>query len=178
MSFEPCCFKAFTWSGTPTGTETKLANNCYPILLIHHPTVYAPNFFGGWVVDWKAVEDDRWDETDVEDIAKKQSRDIRGPEVVACACARAIKAELGFKRLCAAQAQGIPPLVDAISMGHPSWLVEDDIDNISVPFQTLAPEHDPAYSPGLKSYTFRAAFNMKVPFDYRHFPGAVDGALV
>ncbi|KAI0466839.1 dienelactone hydrolase [Xylaria cf. heliscus] len=219
MPFSSCCIKTFTWGGTPSGTETKLSNNdCYvtgdnkdrAILLVHdlfgwkypnirlladhfarevHATVYVPDFFGGWVVDWKAVEDDRWSEIDLDGVVKNQSREIRGPEIAACA--RAIKADLGFKRLgavgycyggwavchIASKAQETP-LVDAISIGHPSWLIKEDIDNISVPFQVLAPEHDPSYTPELKSYTFQKALTLKMPFDYLHFPGIVHGALV
>ncbi|KAI0413975.1 dienelactone hydrolase [Xylaria grammica] len=199
--FNPCCLKTFTWGGTPPGTETKLAgNDCYvtgrnnetAILIVHdlfgwkypnvrlladhfareiNATVYVPDFFGGWVVDWEA------------------SREIRGPEMVACA--RAIKTELGFKRLGAvgycyggwavchlASKEQERPLVDAISMAHPSWLVKDDIDNITVPVQVLAPEHDQSYTSELKSYTVEAVVKLNVPFDYQHFPGVGHGALV
>ncbi|TRX96973.1 hypothetical protein FHL15_002279 [Xylaria flabelliformis] len=219
MSFTSCCLKTFTWGGTPVGTEIKLANNdCYitgddkdaAILLVHdifgwrypnvrlladhfarevNATVYVPDFFGGWVVDWKAAEEDRWSEIDLDGVAKDQSREIRGPEIVACA--RAIKAELGFRRLGAvgycyggwavchiASKTQETQLVDAISMAHPSWLVKEDIDNIAVPVQVLAVEHDPSYTPELKNYTFQTALTWKVPFDYQHFPGIVHGALV
>ncbi|KAI3325371.1 dienelactone hydrolase [Xylariaceae sp. AK1471] len=200
MSFNPCCLKTFTLGGAPTSTKTKLANNdCYvtsdnkntAILLVHgifgwkypnvrlladhfareiNATVYVPDFFGGWVVDWEA------------------SREICGPEVVACA--RTIKNELGFQRLgavgycyggwavchLASKEQGIP-LVDTISMAHPSWLVAEDIDNITVPIQVLAPEYDQSYTPELKSYTFQTALKLNVPFDYQHLPGISHGAL-
>ncbi|RWA13680.1 hypothetical protein EKO27_g1432 [Xylaria grammica] len=219
MSFNPCCLKTFTWGGTPTGIETKLASNdCYvtgrncetAILIVHdlfgwkypnvrlladhfareiNVTVYVPDFFGGWVVDWKAVEEDRWGEIDLDGVTKNQSRAIRGPEMVACA--RAIKTELGFKRLgavgycyggwavchLASKKQG-RPLVDAISMAHPSWLVKEDIDNLTVPVQVLAPEHDQSYTSELKSYTVEAVVKLNVPFDYQHFPGISHGALV
>ncbi|KAF2971522.1 hypothetical protein GQX73_g2059 [Xylaria multiplex] len=219
MSFSSCCLKTFTWGGTPIGVEGKLANNdCYTtghnkeiaILLVHdifgwkypnvrliadhlarevNATIYVPDFFGGWVVDWAAVEEDRWSEIDLDGITENQSREIRGPEIVACA--RAIKAELGFRRLgalgycyggwavchLASKGQEIA-LVDAISMVHPSWLVKEDIDNITVPFQVLAPEHDPSYTPELKGYTFQTALGLNVPFNYQHFPGTVHGALV
>ncbi|KAI1426088.1 dienelactone hydrolase [Xylaria sp. FL1777] len=219
MSFSACCLKTFTWGGTPTGTEIKLANNdCYitgqdketAIILIHdifgwkypnvrlladhfarevNATVYVPDFFGGWIVDWQAAEEDRWNEIDVAGIVKTQSREIRGPEIVACA--RTIKAELGFKRLgavgycyggwgvchLASREQEIL-FVDAISIAHPSWLVKKDIENIAVPVQVLAPELDLSYTPELKSYTFQTLLKLNVPFNYQHFPGINHGALV
>ncbi|KAI8947729.1 dienelactone hydrolase [Xylaria longipes] len=186
---------------SPRGTETKLANNdCYvtgdnkdtAILLVHdifgwkypnvrlladhfarevEATVYVPDFFGGWIVDWKA------------------SREIRGPEMIACA--RAIKANLGFKHLGAvgycyggwavchiASKVHETPLVDAISMGHPSWLVKEDVDNIAVPVQVLAVEHDPSYTPELKSYTFRTALTMKRHEGEREAMGRAKNAVV
>ncbi|KAI0535570.1 dienelactone hydrolase [Xylaria digitata] len=219
MSFSSCCLKTFTWGGTPTGMEARLANSgCYitghnketAILLVHdilgwkypnvrliadhlarevNATIYVPDFFGGWVVDWKAVEEDRWSGIDLDSITKNQSREIRGPEIIACA--RAIKVELGFRRLGAlgycyggwavchlASKEEEITLVDAISMAHPSWLVKEDIDNITVPFQVLAPENDPSYTPELKGHTFQAALGLNVPFNYQHFPGIVHGALV
>ncbi|KAI1354452.1 dienelactone hydrolase [Xylaria sp. FL0043] len=210
MSFHSCCLKTFTWGGTPKGVETKLSNHhCYvtgqntetAILLVHdlfgwkypsvhliadhfarevNATVYVPDFFGGWVVDWQAVKDERWNEVDLDGVVRDQSREIRGPEMVACA--RAIKAELGFKRLgaigycyggwavchLASKAQEFQ-LVDAISMAHPSWLVKEYIDNIAVPFQVLAPENDQSSTPEMKSYTFQTALKLNVPFSYQHF---------
>ncbi|KAI0816535.1 dienelactone hydrolase [Xylaria sp. FL0064] len=152
-------------------------------------TVYVPDFFGGWIVDWKAVEDERWNEIDLNGVVRDQSREIRGPEIVACA--RAIKAELSFKRLgaigycyggwavchLASKAQEFQ-LVNAISIAHPSWIVKEDIDNIAVPFQVLAPENDQSYTLEMKSYTFQTALKLNVPISYQHFPGIDHGALV
>lgn len=107
------------------------------------------------------------------------------------ACAKALKSEHGFERLgaigfcyggwgvchLASKARG-EKLVDVISMGHPSWLVKDDIANLTVPVQFLAPEIDPAFPAELKTYTFETLLKLNLPFDYVHYPGIVHGGLV
>ncbi|KAJ2975390.1 hypothetical protein NUW58_g8369 [Xylaria curta] len=110
MSFSSCCLKTFTWDGTPTGKEVKLTNiDSYvagdnkdaAVLFIHdlfgwkygnirlladhyareaNVTVYVPDFFGGWVVDYKLVEEGQFDKIDLEGMSKLNSREIRGPE--------------------------------------------------------------------------------------------------
>ncbi|KAI3316884.1 dienelactone hydrolase [Xylariaceae sp. AK1471] len=219
MSFSSCCLKTFTWGGTPTGTEVKLANNnSYvtgtnkdaAVLFIHDlfgwkynnvrlladhyareadVTVYVPDFFGGWVVDWEAAEQGRFGEIDMAGVARDNAREIRAPEMEACA--KALKSELGFKRLGAigfcyggwavchlGSKEQNPKLVDVISMGHPSWLVKEDVDKLAVPIQILAPEHDHAYTPDLKKYTFAKLLELNLPFEYVHYPGAEHGGLV
>ncbi|TGJ83955.1 hypothetical protein E0Z10_g4809 [Xylaria hypoxylon] len=219
MSFSSCCLKTFTWGGTPIGKEVKLANHdSYvtgdnkdaAVLLIHdlfgwkypnvrlladhyareaNVTVYVPDFFGGWVVDWELVEEERFDKIDLVSMAKQNSREVRGPEMVACA--KALKGEHGFKRLgsigfcyggwgicyLASKERG-EKLVDAVSMGHPSWLVKEDIANLTVPIQILAPEIDHSFPPELKAYTFETLLKLNLPFDYVHYPGIVHGGLV
>ncbi|GAW17380.1 hypothetical protein ANO14919_068370 [Xylariales sp. No.14919] len=217
--FSSCCLQTFTWSGTPTGTETKLAaNDAYvtgdnkdaAVLFIHDlfgwrynnirlladhyareadVTVYVPDFFGGWVADYKLVEDERFDLIDLPKMAKLNSREIRGPEMVACA--KALKAEHGFQRLGAigfcyggwavchlASKERGEKLVDAVSFGHPSWLVQEDIANLTVPIQLLAPEIDPSFTPELKKYTFATLLDLNLPFEYVHYPAIVHGSLV
>ncbi|TRX88119.1 hypothetical protein FHL15_010965 [Xylaria flabelliformis] len=219
MSFSSCCLKTFTWGGTPTGKEVKLANNnSYvtgdnkdaAVLFIHdlfgwkynnirlladhyareaNVTVYVPDFFGGWVVDWELVEQDRFDKIDLAGLLRDNSREIRGPEMEACA--KALKSEHGFKRLGAigfcyggwavchlAHKRHEPKLVDAISMGHPSWLEKADVENLAVPVQILAPEIDPAFNQELKTFTFATLLKLNLPFDYVHYPGIVHGSLV
>ncbi|KAI0447516.1 putative hydrolase [Xylaria telfairii] len=219
MSFSSCCLKTFTWGGTPVGKEVKLANNdSYvtgdnkdaAVLFIHdlfgwkynnirlladhyareaNVTVYVPDFFGGWVVDWELVEQEQFDKIDLATMAKANSREVRGPEMEACA--KALKGEHGFKRLGAigfcyggwavchlGHKKHEPKLVDAVSMGHPSWLVKEDVENLAVPVQILAPEFDHAFPPDLKAYTFETLLKLNLPFDYVHYPGIVHGALV
>ncbi|KAH8166361.1 hypothetical protein CIB48_g1895 [Xylaria polymorpha] len=198
MSFSSCCLKTFTWGGTPVGKEVKLANNdSYvtgdnkdaAVLFIHdlfgwkynnirlladhyareaNVTVYVPDFFDGWVVDWELVEQEKFDKIDLATMAKTNSREVRGPEMEACA--KALKGEHGFKRLGAigfcyggwavchlGHKKHEPKLVDAVSMGHPSWLVKEDIENLAVPVQILAPEFDHAFPPGPKGVHLRDA---------------------
>ncbi|KAI1122110.1 putative hydrolase [Nemania abortiva] len=219
MSFSSCCLQTFKWGGTPTGTETKLAgNDSYvtgdnkdaAVLIIHdvfgwkYPnvrlladhyareadvTVYVPDFFGGWVVDYELAEAGRFDKIDLASMTKKNSREIRAPEMEACA--KALKSELGFKRLGTigfcyggwgvchlASKERSEPLVDVISMGHPSWLVKEDIANLTVPVQFLAPEIDPVFPPELKTYAFATLLELNLPFEYVHYPKIVHGALV
>ncbi|KAI0106382.1 dienelactone hydrolase [Nemania sp. FL0031] len=219
MSFSSCCLKTFEWDGTPTGKEVKLAgidayvtgdNKDAAVLFIHdvfgwkypnnrlladhyareaNVTVYVPDFFGGWVVDYQLVEEERFDKIDLVTMAKENSREIRGPEMIACA--KALKGELGFKRLGAigfcyggwavcylASSERGTPLVDAISMAHPSWLVKEDIANLLVPTQVLAPEIDGAFPTELKVYTFETLLKLNLAFEYVHYPHIAHGGLV
>ncbi|RYC60285.1 hypothetical protein CHU98_g5920 [Xylaria longipes] len=217
--FSSCCLKTFTWGGTPTGKETKLANNnSYvtgdnkdaAVLIIHdlfgwkynnvrlladhyareaNVTVYVPDFFDGWVVDYELVEQERWDKVDLNALRRDHSREVRGPEMEACA--KALKSEHDFKRVGAigfcyggwavchlAHKKHEPKLVDAVSIAHPSWLEKADIENLSVPVQILAPEIDHAFTRELKVYAFETLLNLNLPFDYVHYPGIVHGGLV
>ena len=70
-----------------------------------------------------------------------------------------------------------PPLVDAISAGHPSLLTKKDIDEVGVPVQMLAPETDAAYPTEMKSHTFETVMKKGLYFDYVHFPGVEHGCL-
>ncbi|TKA77700.1 hypothetical protein B0A55_04015, partial [Friedmanniomyces simplex] len=86
-------------------------------------------------------------------------RDIREPEIFACA--RKLRSE--YKKLgasgycyggwavCRLGAKG-NDLVDCISMGHPSMLVEADLD-------------------GVAEYTWKTLQKNGVVFGYEHFPG-------
>jgi dienelactone hydrolase len=64
-----------------------------------------------------------------------------------------------------------PPLVDCISAAHPTWLTKEEIDDIGVPVQILAPEVDPAFTPELKAYANSVIPTKGVPYDYQFFPG-------
>lgn len=66
-------------------------------------------------------------------------------------------------------------LVDAISTAHPSLLTKDEIKNVGVPVQILAPETDPQFSPELKSYANETIPTLGVQYDYQYFPGLVHG---
>jgi len=217
MSVASCCLKGFEWEGTPAGRIDKLAKtNVYVIgdnpdmavLLIHdllgwtfpnarlladhyaretNATVYVPDFFGGDVLPFGPICRGDWHELDVPGFLKKNSRDIREPEIFECA--RTLRAKhkkvgaVGFCfggwavfRLGAKEHQ--PPLVDCITAGHPSLLTKKDIDEVAVPVQILAPEIDPVYTAELKTHSFETIQKLQLPFDYQHFPGVEHACLV
>lgn len=64
-----------------------------------------------------------------------------------------------------------PAPVDCIAFAHPTMLEKSEIDEISVPVQILAPEHDDQFTPELKAYALSTIPNKNVAFDYQYFPG-------
>ncbi|KAF2238446.1 dienelactone hydrolase family protein [Viridothelium virens] len=212
MSISRCCLKGFEWGGSPTGRVGKLANNdAYVagdnpdvgVIVIHdllswafpnirlladhyareaNVTVYVPDFFGGETLPFEPILNDRWNEVDVPSFIKKNTREMREPEIFACA--RALRQKhgkvgaVGFCyggwavfRLGAKEHQ--PPLVDCITAGHPTWLTKKDIDEVAVPVQILAPEIDTVYTPELKMHSFETITKLGVAFDFQHFPGVL-----
>lgn len=69
-------------------------------------------------------------------------------------------------------------LVDCISTAHPSWLIKEEIENVNVPVQILAPEIDPVYTPELKEFSNRVIPSLGLDYDYQHFPALVHGFAV
>lgn len=143
-------------------------------------TVYMPDFFGGETVDEDAVIKGRWDEIDLVGFEKRNNRQIREPQILSCAKALREKyAKVGAIGYCfggwavfrLGAKEHDPPLVDAISTGHPTWLTKEDIDGIAAPVQILAQEFDVPFSPELKSYAFETIIKKGVMFDYQHYPG-------
>lgn len=159
--------------------------------------VYVPDFFAGEVMPPEPVLAARWSEVDLHGFIARHGREIREPEIVACARAlRARHPRVGAVGFCYGgwavfrlgsraffDADG-KPLVDCAVAGHPSLLTKQDIDEVEVPVQLLAPEIDQGYTEELKLHTFqrlalpRADGKAPVPFDYHHFPGVEHGALV
>ncbi|OAA56346.1 dienelactone hydrolase family protein [Niveomyces insectorum RCEF 264] len=159
-------------------------------------TVYVPDFFAGDVFDFSM---------EMMPFVAKHSRDIHDTDVFAVA--RALRSEkkhdkvaaIGFcyggwaaLRLGAAaehhpadpaaapDAETRPgrPLVDAVSVAHPSLVTKQDLDQLAVPLQVLAPEHDQAYTAELKQHTIETVPRLGLPLDYLHFPGVEHGALM
>ncbi|KAL4905061.1 hypothetical protein BDW74DRAFT_152948 [Aspergillus multicolor] len=123
----PCCITGFTWSGTPTGHESTLAQNKTYItgtnkevailfvadlfgwtfpnvrLLADHfareidATVFVPDYFGGEVIDFDLIATEQFDKIDVKGFAARNGREQREPEIFETA--RALKKELGFKKV-------------------------------------------------------------------------------
>ncbi|KAK1988408.1 dienelactone hydrolase [Colletotrichum cereale] len=216
MEVASCCLKAFEWDGTPEGRIDKLAghdvyitgkNPDVAILFIHdlfgwtfsnarlladhyareaNATVYLPDFFDGWVVDFEPLLNDRFHELDLESFNKNNARDVREPDIFNFARALRGKhdhvAAIGFCyggwavfRLGAKEHN--PPLVDCITAGHPSWLTKEDVDDVAVPVQILAPEFDPVFTAEMKTYCFEATMKKGVIFEYHHFPGVEHACL-
>ncbi|ETS82923.1 hypothetical protein PFICI_04799 [Pestalotiopsis fici W106-1] len=155
-------------------------------------TVYLPDFFGGEVVAPEPIIEERFAELNLPAFLQRNSRAAREPEIFACA--RALRSEHGFRKIgaagfcyggwaclrLAAAEHASAPLVDAISIGHPSLTVEADIDSVNpaIPVQVLAPEFDHAFTAELKVYTFTTLQKLGVTFDYQHFPGATHACFV
>ncbi|KIW26504.1 uncharacterized protein PV07_09594 [Cladophialophora immunda] len=151
-------------------------------------TVYVPDFLGGEVLPFEPILQGRFHEVDFAGFLARNGREVREPEILAAA--RLLRsrykrvAAVGFCyggwacfRLGTAQ-EHQPPLVDCITAGHPSLLTKKDIDEVAVPVQMLAPEHDPTYTPELKTHTFETVPKAGVYFEYLHLPGVEHGCLV
>lgn len=150
-------------------------------------TVYVPDFFYGDSLDRDALLNDRWAELDVAGFLERNGREQREADIFACA--RILKdrhGKLGAAGFCyggwaafrLGAASHSPPLVDCITVAHPSLLTKADIDGVGVPVQILAAELDPVYTAELKMHTFTTVPSRGVAFDYQHFPGVVHSCLV
>ncbi|KAI1774300.1 Alpha/Beta hydrolase protein [Hypoxylon cercidicola] len=129
----------------------------------------------------------QFDKFDFAGFIKRQARDVREPEIIEAA--KALRQQ--YKKVAAVgycyggwavfrlgAKEHNPPLVDCISTGHPSLLTKQDIDEVAVPVQVLAPEHDDIYTPELKAHTLATIPTLNVEFDYHHYPGIEHGAFV
>lgn len=54
-------------------------------------------------------------------------------------------------------------------------LTKDEMSAVGVPFQMLAPEHDPVFALELRAYAKETIPKLNVPFNYEHFPGVAHG---
>ncbi|KAK5136317.1 hypothetical protein LTR08_003690 [Meristemomyces frigidus] len=152
-------------------------------------TVYVPDFFGGQV-----LPEDDIDETlknparkliDIPGFFAANSKQIRQPEIFSCARAlRAQHAKVGAVGYCfggwACFRLGAKELhlVDCISVAHPSLLEKSEIDNLSVPTQIIAPEHDYLLTPELKEYCNTTIPRLGVAYQYDFYPGLEHGFAV
>ncbi|KAL8304426.1 hypothetical protein RB600_007715 [Gaeumannomyces tritici] len=114
-------------------------------------TVYMPDL----------VAAGRFRDLDLPGFMARNGRASREPELFACA--RAIRAERGHSRVSACllpigvllwrlgwpppREHRAAPLVDGISIGHPSLATEKDFDEVAVPVQILAPPPPPPPPP-------------------------------
>ncbi|KAK5048374.1 hypothetical protein LTR84_006044 [Exophiala bonariae] len=142
-------------------------------------TVYVPDLFGGEVLSVEIINDQsRWGELNLPDFLKRNSKEIRTREIFECAQDLRTKHKktgaIGFCfggwgafRLGAKDRS----LVDCISVAHPTNLEKDEILNINVPVQIMAPEFDPMFTEELKVYSNQTIPTLGVPYDYQFFPG-------
>ncbi|KAF2102786.1 dienelactone hydrolase family protein [Rhizodiscina lignyota] len=171
-----CCLRGFEWDGTPIGKEAKLAdNNAYitgsnskiAIMVIadlfgwntrllsdHYAkeadaTVYLPDFFGGEVIDSEILAEKGPSAFDLKSWVGRNGPEMRWPEILS----------------------HDPPLVNCVSTAHPTWLSKEYIDDIGVPVQIVAPEHDETFTPELKKYANDVIPTKGLPYDYQYFSG-------
>jgi len=159
-------------------------------------TVYVPDFFNNdpLPADILTTREPPWPELNLDQYLTTNSREARSPEILACARhLRAQYPKLGAIGYCYGgwagfylasenlnPTNGSQPLLDCLTIGHPSLLTEADIDSVSsrVPTQILAPEFDAMYAPYLKAKTFKVLQEKGNPFEYRHFPGVEHACFV
>ena len=63
------------------------------------------------------------------------------------------------------------PLVDCISIAHPTWVEESELRNVGVPTQIIAPEHDNLFNLELKKLANDVIPKAGVAYTYVYFPG-------
>ncbi|KAN0096722.1 alpha/beta-hydrolase [Hyaloscypha variabilis] len=148
-------------------------------------TVFMPDFFGGEVIPPEIISDHaRLAAFDLTGWHARNSKEVRWPELLSCVQAlRAQYKRVGVLGYCyggwssfrLGSKSHSPPLVDCISAAHPTWLTKEEIDDIGVPVQILAPEVDPAFTPELKKYANEVVPTKGVPYDYQFFPEVEHG---
>lgn len=132
------------------------------------------------------LDQSRWGELDIPGYMNRQSKEIREPEMVNCV--KALRSEhifsfVGAVGFCyggwavfrlGAQEHN-PPLVDCVTLAHPTFLTEKEMTEIAVPVQINAPEIDPMFTKELKEFALKEIPKRNVPFDYQHYPGLIHG---
>lgn len=66
-------------------------------------------------------------------------------------------------------------LVDCISFAHPGGITKEDVFNVAVPVQIIAPEKDVPFPLKMRQFCNEEIPKLGVDYDYQHFPGAVHG---
>lgn len=139
--------------------------------------------FGGTILPFEIILDQsRWAELNLPEFTKLNNKNVREPEITEFA--KALRAQ--YKRTAAVGfcfggpvvfrlgAKG-RNLVDCISAAHPTFLEKEEIANVGVPIQIIAPEIDPQFTQELKSYSNEIIPTLGVPYDYQYFPGLEHG---
>lgn len=124
--------------------------------------------------------EERWQEIDLKGFQKRNDKDVRWPEIESFA--KALRDEygrLGTIGYCYGGWTGLwlgsakYQLVDCVSIAHPTWATKEELDDIAVPIQIVAPEIDAAFTPELKAHANTVIPTKGVPYDYQFFPGVV-----
>ncbi|KAK4163090.1 putative hydrolase [Cladorrhinum sp. PSN259] len=147
-------------------------------------TVYIPDFFGGAVLSPALINNPaEWPKSELPKIMAASSKDVRGPEMVSLAkFLRTQHKRIGAIGFCYGGwavfqlgAKGDEQLVDCISAAHPTFLTKEEMLNVGVPVQIIAPEIDPQFTEELKTFAVTEIPKLGVPFDYQFFPGLTHG---
>ena len=116
---------------------------------------------------------------DLPGFAARNGKAVREPEIIAFA--RVLRAQ--YKRVAAIGfcyggwavfrlgAKANNGLVDCVSTAHPSRLTKEEIQDVGVPVQIMAPEIDPVFTPELKEFSNRVVPSLGLDYDYQYFPG-------
>lgn len=146
--------------------------------------------FGGVVLSADLIDNPaEWGKLDLPNFMARNAKDVRTPEMVTFAkFLRGKHHRVGAIGFCygswaafqlgGMQADGSTPLVDCISIAHPTFLTKEEISNVDVPVQICAPEIDPQFTAELKAYALAEIPKLGVPFDFQHFPGLEHGFAV
>lgn len=138
--------------------------------------------FDGEVVDPDTLSNPaKREKFDLPAFLGRHNKDVRFPEIKSVA--EALKSQYpkvagmgycygGWAHF---QLGAYPNLIDAISVAHPSGLTKEEIDNVKVPVQILAPEMDPVFTQELKDHANKTIPTLNVPYEYVYFPGVAHG---
>ncbi|KAI1809219.1 putative endo-1,3-1,4-beta-D-glucanase [Poronia punctata] len=149
-------------------------------------TVYVPDFFSGEILPRDILSDEsRWSELDLPAFDARNSKSVRFPEITECAKAlRSKYARTGAVGFCfggwAVFRLGSKEntLVDCISTAHPTFLEKDEIGEVAVPVQIIAPEFDPRFTVELREFCNHKIPTLGVPYTLQYFPGVGHGFAI
>ncbi|EXL67881.1 esterase/lipase [Fusarium oxysporum f. sp. conglutinans race 2 54008] len=149
-------------------------------------TVLVPDFFGGEILPANTILDDsRWAELDLPAFLARNSKSVRGPEIIKTAKAlRASYRRFGVMGFCFGGWGAFhigakdKQLADCISVAHPTMVEKTEIDALAVPVQIMAPEMDPMFTEELKQYSNQVIPKLGIPYSYQYFPGLEHGFAI
>ncbi|KAH7211403.1 dienelactone hydrolase family-domain-containing protein, partial [Fusarium oxysporum] len=149
-------------------------------------TVLVPDFFGGEILPAETILDDsRWAELDLPAFLTRNSKSVRGPEIIKTAEAlRASYRRFGVMGFCFGGWGAFhigakdKQLADCISVAHPTMVEKTEIDALAVPVQIMAPEMDPIFTEELKEYSNQVIPKLGIPYSYQYFPGLEHGFAI